>query len=92
MTTQAERIADTAREVAELEEWLKANPRPDLPYAPRVWQSPRDYYRNAETTVSLICHYCSATPAHHIETELDPVCAECASVWDRKEQQDDETK
>ncbi len=34
---------------------------------------------------SYICHYCSSTPAKHIDEETDPVCATCASVWDRKE-------
>jgi hypothetical protein len=48
---QAVREAETARETAALEEWLRANPRPDLPYAVRVWDltgEPADYYQETD--------------------------------------------
>ncbi len=54
------------------------------------WLSAREYYRNEDMPVRLKCHYCGKSPAHRIPTETDPVCARCASVWDRKEQQDDD--
>ncbi len=39
---------------------------------------------------AIPCHYCGATPAHRIPTETDPVCARCASVWDRTKEIDDD--
>ena len=82
------------------EAWLAAhNSDPNLPARIQAqetapdpvagWLSAREYYRNEDTPVQLTCHYCSSTPAKHIDEETDPVCATCASVWDRKEIDDE---
>ena len=39
-----------------------------------------------------ICHFCGATPAKNYLFELDPLCAKCASVWDREKEIDDESE
>ncbi len=87
------------------EAWFAAhNSNPDLPARIQAqetapdpvaeWLSPRDYYRTLDDEAihednDIPCHYCGKSPAHRIPTETDPVCAGCASVWDRKEIDDE---